>query len=211
MLRDHCIFCWRKKEGMIWFHIICLKLYQLESTTWWYLSIPESILKSALKFVLLEKQNFKIKIYIIIKNHGLPKFASGPPLGGRPDLNFDRPWNIIHSPPCRTPCRLFIHEVFFGPLGLHLRVWSELGRSPPFWPMRATRSQWSWAFNLVCEVALSICPSCKREGVEPMANDCKRIQDLGLGHLIKQHALKKPCHGLQIPRTFQSSCKSIDT
>ena len=23
-------------------------------------------------------------------------------------------------------------EIFFGPLGLHLRVWSELGRSPPF-------------------------------------------------------------------------------
>ena len=73
------------------------------------------------------------------KNHGHPKFASGPPLGGRPDVNSGRPWNLIHSPPCRTPCRLFIHEVFFGPLGLHLRVWSELGRSPPFRPMRAPK------------------------------------------------------------------------
>ena len=41
-------------------------------------------------------------------------------------------------------------------LGLHLRVWSELGGSPPFWPMRALRLQWSWAFSLVCEVALTM-------------------------------------------------------
>ena len=87
-----------------------------------------------------------------LKNHGLPEFASGPPLGGRPDVNSGRPWNLIHSPPCRTPCRLFIHEVFFGPLGLHLRVWSELGQSPPFRPMRALTLQWSWAFSLVCEL-----------------------------------------------------------
>ena len=40
-----------------------------------------------------------------------------------------------------------IHEVFFAPLGLHLRVWSELGRSLPFGPMRALRLQWSWAFS----------------------------------------------------------------
>ena len=56
---------------------------------------------------------------------------------------------------CRTPCRLFIHEIFFGLLGLHLRVWSELGRSPPFQPMRALRMQGSRAFSLVCEVALN--------------------------------------------------------
>ena len=85
-----------------------------------------------------------------LKNHSLPKFASSPPLGGRPDVNSGRPWNLIHSP----PCRLFIYEVFLGPLGLHLHVWSELGRSPPFRPMRALRLQWSWAFNLVSEVAL---------------------------------------------------------
>jgi hypothetical protein len=27
---------------------------------------------------------------------------------------------------------LYAHEVFFGPSGLHLCVWSELGGSPPF-------------------------------------------------------------------------------
>ena len=73
----------------------------------------------------------------------------------RPNENFRTPWNLIQSPPCRTPYRLFIHEVFFGPLGLHIRVWSELGRSPPFRPMRARKLQWSRAFSLVCEVALS--------------------------------------------------------
>ena len=95
------------------------------------------------------------EIYLVkkcLKNIGLLKFASGPPLGIRPDENSGGPWNLIHSPPCRIPCRLFIHEVFFGPLGLHLRVWSELGRSPPFRPMRALRLQWSWAFSLVCEL-----------------------------------------------------------
>ena len=90
-----------------------------------------------------------------LKKHGLPKFTSSPPLGGRPHENSGRPWNLIHSPPCRNPCGLFIHEVFFGPLGLHLHVWSELGRFLPFRPIRALRLQWSWAFNLVCEVALS--------------------------------------------------------
>ena len=42
-------------------------------------------------------------------------------------------------------------------LGLHLRVWSELGRSPPFRRMRALKldCKWSRAFSLVCEVALT--------------------------------------------------------
>ena len=92
---------------------------------------------------------------IIKKSHGFLEFTSDPPLGDEPDENSKRPWNLIHSPPCRTPCRLFIHEVSFGPLGLHLCVWSELERSPPFQPMRALRLQWSRAFSLVCEVALS--------------------------------------------------------
>ena len=39
-------------------------------------------------------------------------------------------------------------------LGLHLLVWSELGRSPPFRRMRALTLPWSRAFSLVCEVAL---------------------------------------------------------
>ena len=53
-------------------------------------------------------------------------------LEGRPDENSGRPWNLIHNLSCRPPCRLFIHEVFFRPLGRHLRVWSELNRLRPF-------------------------------------------------------------------------------
>ena len=34
-----------EKEGRIWFNIICLKLYQFERTTWWCLSVLESILR----------------------------------------------------------------------------------------------------------------------------------------------------------------------
>ena len=102
------------------------------------------------------REIYLVEKNILKKNHRLLKFALGPPLGGRPDANCGRPWNLIHSPPCRTPCRLFIHKVFFGPLGLHLREWSELGRSPPIRPMRGLRLQWSWAFNLACEVALSL-------------------------------------------------------
>ena len=95
-----------------------------------------------------------------IKNsQGLPEFASSlpqsPSLEGGPNDYPKRSWNLIHSPPCRTPCRLFIHVVFFGPLGLHLRVRSEVGRSPPSRPMRALRLRWSRAFSLVCEVALN--------------------------------------------------------
>ena len=42
---------------------------------------------------------------------------------------------------------------FFGPSGLHLLMWSELGQSRPFWPTRDLRMQWSLAFNPVWEVA----------------------------------------------------------
>ena len=48
-----------EKEGRIWFYIICLTLYQFERTTWWCLSVLESIigisLESALKSFLLKK------------------------------------------------------------------------------------------------------------------------------------------------------------
>jgi hypothetical protein len=88
--------------------------------------------------------------------HGLPEFASGLPLGGGSDTNFGKPCTLIHNLPCRTPCGLFIHKLSFGPLGLHLLVWIELGQSPQFLLMRALTLQWSWAFSLVCEVALSI-------------------------------------------------------
>ena len=43
-----------------------------------------------------------------------------------------------------STCRLFIHELFFGPLGLHLLVWSELGRSTwsPTW-LVVDKGAWS--------------------------------------------------------------------
>ena len=47
---------------------------------------------------------------------------------------------------CRNPCRLFIQDDFFGPLGLHFLLWRELGWSPPFRPMRDLRIQCSWVF-----------------------------------------------------------------
>ena len=96
-----------------------------------------------------EKQTNKLQ-----KNLDHSKLASGPPLEGMPDVNFGRDETLSIVCHVGLSCRLFIHEVFFGPLGVHLRVLSELGRSPPFQPMRALRLQWSWAFSLVCEVAL---------------------------------------------------------
>ena len=138
-----------EKEGRIWFNIICLKLYQFERICLsdYHGICPGIYFGICLEICLVEK--------IYHKNHGLPKFATNPPLGGRPNGNSKTPWNRIHNPPWRTPCRLSIHEVFFGPLVLHLREWSELGRAPPFRPMRALRLQWTWAFSLVCEVALN--------------------------------------------------------
>ena len=48
-------------------------------------SILKSALKSALESALPTGNKIKIKI------HGLPEFALGPPLGGRPDVNSGRP------------------------------------------------------------------------------------------------------------------------
>ena len=90
------------------------------------------------------------------KIHGLLEFVSYPPLGGGLDANSGRSCTLIHNLPCRTSCRLFIHELFFGPLGLHLLVWSELGRSLPFRPMRALTLPWLGAFSLVCKVVLQL-------------------------------------------------------
>jgi hypothetical protein len=105
----------------------------IQEVTWWCLSILESILESAPEIYPLGKK--------IIKSWS-PKI-------------FVKPCTLIHNLPCRAPCRLFIHELFFGPLDLHLLVWSELGPSPSFRPMRALTWPWSRAFSLVCEVALS--------------------------------------------------------
>ena len=43
--------------------------------------------------------------------------------------------------PCRNPWRLFIHDNSLETLGLHLLVWSELGRSCSFQPMRDLKMQ----------------------------------------------------------------------
>ena len=120
-----------EKDRKIWFNIMCLKLDQFKRITMWCLSILECTMKFIQKFVMLEKN--------IKKSHGLSKFAT-----------------FIHNLPCRIPCRLFIHKLFSEPLGLHLLVCSEVGRSPPFRPMRALTLPWSWAFSLVCEVALRL-------------------------------------------------------
>ena len=146
MLQDHCIFCWRKKRdgfGLIQY-VSNLSIWE----NYLVVFVCPIICSRTLPTICHAGKN-------ILKNHGRPEFALGLPLGGGPDENSRRPWNLIHSPPCRTPCRLFIHEIFFGPLGLHLRVWSELRRSPPFQPMTSLKLQWSRAFSLVCEVALS--------------------------------------------------------
>jgi hypothetical protein len=75
--------------------------------------VLEPALQSIMKYVMLEK---------ILKKSWSPVILSGPPLGGGPDANSSRPCTLIHNPPCRTPCKLFIHEPFFEPLGLHLLV-----------------------------------------------------------------------------------------
>ena len=75
--------------------------------------------------------------------------------GGGPNANFGRPWHVICHLSCTNLCRIFIHDNLFRPLGLHLLVWSELGQSWPFQPMNGLRKQWSRAFNLMCEMALS--------------------------------------------------------
>jgi hypothetical protein len=93
------------------------------------------------------------------KIHGLLEFSSNPSLGGGPNANSGRPCTLIHSLSCRTPCRLFTHELFFWAFRpsppSELLVWSELGQSPPFRPMRDLTLPWSRAFSLVCEVALT--------------------------------------------------------
>jgi hypothetical protein len=88
--------------------------------------------------------------------HCMWKFVSNLPLGDGLDANSNKPWNIIHSMPCRDPCVLFVHDNFFEPLSLHLLTWRELERSRPFRSMRDLRMQWSRALNLVCEVTLSL-------------------------------------------------------
>ena len=63
-------------------------------------------------------------------------------------------WNIIHGLSYRNPFRLYIHDSFYDPLGLHLLMWKWTWTASPFRPMRDHKMQWPRAFNLVCEVAL---------------------------------------------------------
>ena len=66
------------------------------------------------------------------------------------------PWNMIHSMPCRNPCKLYIHLAFTCSIGRSSVVWS-LGLAPPFPPIRALlKVYWTRALSLVCEVALSV-------------------------------------------------------
>ena len=76
-----------------------------------------------------------------------------PPRGGFWEQS-EWPWDMIHSMPCRNPCRLYIHLAFTYSIGPSSVVWSELGPAPPFPPMRVLEVQWSRALSLVCEVAL---------------------------------------------------------
>jgi hypothetical protein len=78
----------------------------------------------------------------------------------RPLILIQRPYHW-HGLPCKIPYRFFIHANFFWLLDLHLLVWGELRRSRPIRQM-----QWSRAFSLVCEVALSVCKF-------PPVNNCE--------------------------------------
>ena len=94
-----------KKEGRIWLNIKCLKLYQFERITLVVFVYPE-ICSWICHAIYLEICHVGKSIR---KSHRLPELASDPPRGVGPDENYGRPWNLIHSPPCRTSCRLFIH------------------------------------------------------------------------------------------------------
>ena len=63
---------------------------------------------------------------------------------------------LVNYAPLSTTCHVELHvdlsSTNFMSLGLHLLVWSELGRSPPFRPMRARTLPRSGAFSLVGEV-----------------------------------------------------------
>jgi hypothetical protein len=61
-------------------------------------------------FLAFYLERCHVGILNIKKSHGLPEFASGPPLGGGLDANSGRPCTLIHNLPCK---------LFFGPLGLH--------------------------------------------------------------------------------------------
>ena len=65
------------------------------------------------------------------------------------------PWNMIHSMPCRTPCRLYIHLAFTYCVGPSSIVWHVLRPAPPFPPMKVLEEYRSRALSLLWEVALT--------------------------------------------------------
>jgi hypothetical protein len=138
----------RRGEERIWFNIICLKLYQFKIIICWCLSFfgifPTICHETYLAGNNIEKKSWCTGICV------------RPTSSRWAWCKFHRPCTLIHNLPCRPPCRFFIHEIFLGPLGLHLLVWNELGWSPPFRPMRALPLPRSGTFSLEYVVAPSI-------------------------------------------------------
>ena len=62
------------------------------------------------------------------------------------------PLNMIHLMPCRNPCKLHIHLAFTYSVGPSRVVWSKLGPTLPFPPMRVVEGQWPQALGLICDV-----------------------------------------------------------
>jgi hypothetical protein len=52
-----------EKEGMIWFNIICLKLYQFEKITWWCLFVMGFVMEYAVQLVMSEKNIKKVMVF----------------------------------------------------------------------------------------------------------------------------------------------------
>ena len=145
------------KKGRMWFDIICLKLYQFERTTWWYLSV----LESNLKYVLLKNENKQQQ------QQWSPEICVRPTSWKYTWRRFRQTWNLIHSPPCRTPCILFIHEIsllwaFTFVCEVNL---DELVSALPFdqWELLDCNGHGPSAF--VCEVALRYSPPSPNDSI----------------------------------------------
>ena len=147
MLQDHCTFCCGKRgEGLVQCNM---------SQT---LSIQENYL------VLFVYPGICFEIYHVVcpTRKNIKKIMGSQNLRQAHLLEV----GLMHIPVAHallsTTCHVGLHgdfsstNFFFGPLGLHLLVWSELGWSPSFRQMRALTLSWSGAFSLMCEVALKL-------------------------------------------------------
>ena len=92
--------------------------------------------------------------YHLFNYHDMLEFAYGLPLKGAHNENSNNHNTTFLVNHVRIHADFFIHDNFFGLVGLCLLVCIELGQSWPSQPMRDLRMQWSWAFNLVCKVTL---------------------------------------------------------